>query len=99
METMHSYIAYTNLVFGAALFCIFFWGGGGNKHFGTQEKLSWGARYAKLTLDILFNSGKCNSSYCSFCITPAATKPMINLCKLTYTEFDFPLNFYTYEKL
>ena len=49
----------------------------------------------KLTLDILFNSGKSNSSYCSFCITAAATKPMIVLRKLTYTEFDFSLNFYT----
>ena len=70
----------------------------------TQEKLSWvqGRQNSpKLTLDILFNSGKCNSSYCSFCITAAATKPtcLIVFRKLTYTEFDFPLNFYTCEKL
>ena len=48
-----------------------------------------------MILDMLFSSGKCNSSYYSFCITSAAAKPMTILRKLTDTEFDFPLILYT----
>ena len=78
------------------LFCIL----GANEKFGTHEKLTWGCKVGLIgclciTLDMLFSSGKCNSSYSFFCITATATKPMTVLRALAYFEFDFPLNFYT----
>ena len=48
-----------------------------------------------MILDLLFSSGKCNSSLYYFCITAAAPKPMTVLRKLTDTEIDFHLMFYT----
>ena len=94
METMYFHISNANLYLDQLCFVF----GGPNEQFGTHEKLTWGCKVGLIgclgiTLDMLFSSGKCNSSFSFFCIT--ATKPMTVLRALAYFEFDFPLNFYT----